>query len=186
MFFQPDQKKWYPARIIELCKEPRSYKVQTPDNVNYRRTEQHIKVYNPNKEQSTTERKNVQSSLLPLPTLQEGRPRRNIKPPTRLDMLKKNTYLLLKMLKNYHFVFLFFVFCVFGMLYYRVYTFISHWRIQGGTAGACPPPTGSISFIFACIFTEKCTHQRLVPPPNGSVPSPMGNPGPATVLVHVN
>ena len=39
MFFQPDQKKWYPARINELCKEPRSYIVQTPDNVNYRRTE---------------------------------------------------------------------------------------------------------------------------------------------------
>ena len=25
MFLQPDQKKWYPARVIELCKEPRSY-----------------------------------------------------------------------------------------------------------------------------------------------------------------
>ena len=50
MFFQPDQKKWYPARIIELCKELRSYIVQTPDNVKYRCTEQHIKVYNPNKE----------------------------------------------------------------------------------------------------------------------------------------
>ena len=86
MFFQPDQKKWSPARIIELCKEPRSYIVQIPDNVNYRCTEQHIKVYNPNREQSTTETKNAQSSLLPLPTLQEGRPRRNIKPPTRLDM----------------------------------------------------------------------------------------------------
>ena len=23
MFLQPDQKKWYPARVIELCKEPR-------------------------------------------------------------------------------------------------------------------------------------------------------------------
>ena len=34
MFFQLDRKKWYPAKIIELCKEPRSYIVQTPDNVN--------------------------------------------------------------------------------------------------------------------------------------------------------
>ena len=34
------------------------------------------------------------------------------------------------------------------------------------------PPTGSISFIFAYVFAEKCTHRRLAPPtgrrpPNG-------------------
>ena len=83
MFLQPDQKKWYPARLIELCKEPGSYVIQTPDNVNYRCTEQHVKAYNPNHELVEMEKKNVQSSLPPLPTLQESRLKRNIKPPTR-------------------------------------------------------------------------------------------------------
>ena len=86
MFLQPDQKKWYPARVIELCKEPRSYIIQTPDNANYRHTEQHIKAYNPNRELAEMEKKNVQSGLPSLPTLQESRPKGNIKPPTRLDM----------------------------------------------------------------------------------------------------
>ena len=45
-----------------------------------------------------------------------------------------------------------------------------HWRIQGGCHGARPPPTGSISFVFTYIFTEKCTRWRLAPPPNGSAP----------------
>ena len=40
----------------------------------------------------------------------------------------------------------------------------------GGRRGA-PPPTGSISFVFTYVFTEKCTHQRLAPP-NGSAPPP--------------
>ena len=35
----------------------------------------------------------------------------------------------------------------------------------GGAASACPPPTGSISFVFAYVFAEKCTRRRLVPPP---------------------
>ena len=45
-----------------------------------------LKVYNPNREQFEMEEKNVQSNLLSLPTLQESRPKRNIKPPTKLDM----------------------------------------------------------------------------------------------------
>ena len=28
-----------------------------------------------------------------------------------------------------------------------------------------PPPTGSISFVFAYVFAEKCTCQRSAPPP---------------------
>ena len=40
----------------------------------------------------------------------------------------------------------------------------NHWQIQGGAASAHPPPTGSISFVFAYIFARKCTHRRLVSP----------------------
>ena len=56
-----------------------------------------------------------------------------------------------------------------------------HWWIQGGHCWHTPPRTGSISFIFAYIFTEKCTCQRLAPSPMGRCPPPpMGNPGSAT------
>ena len=83
MFLQPDQKKWYPATIVELCKEPRSYIVQTPDKVNYRRTEQHIKAYNPQGHVK------VERNLPQLPMLQEERPRRSIKAPKKLNMLNE-------------------------------------------------------------------------------------------------
>ena len=54
----------------------------------------------------------------------------------------------------------------------------------GGAAGARPPQTGSISFIFTYVFAEKCTRQRLVPPQwvGAPPPPPTGNPGSATAL----
>ena len=55
-----------------------------------------------------------------------------------------------------------------------------HWQIQGGAAGMCPP-TGSISFVFAYVFTKKCMRRRSAPP-NGLAPPPMGNPGSATEM----
>ena len=52
----------------------------------------------------------------------------------------------------------------------------------GGSRGRrrCPiPPTESNSFVFACVFGEKCPHRRLAPP-NGSASPPKGNSGSAT------
>ena len=47
----------------------------------------------------------------------------------------------------------------------------THWRIQGVRRRRAPPsPTGSISFIFAYVFAEKCTHRRSAPPPTGQRP----------------
>ena len=40
----------------------------------------------------------------------------------------------------------------------------------GGATGT-RPPTGSISFVFAYVFTKKCTWQRLVPPQCVSAPN---------------
>ena len=51
-------------------------------------------------------------------------------------------------------------------------TFCVQCLLIGRSRGCCqcaPPPTGSISFIFTYVFTEKCTCQRLAPP-NRSVP----------------
>ena len=39
--------------------------------------------------------------------------------------------------------------------------------IIGRSRGCCqhmPPPTGSISFVFAYIFAKMCMHRRLAPP----------------------
>ena len=52
----------------------------------------------------------------------------------------------------------------------------NHWRIQRVPP---PPPTGSISFVFAYIFAEKCMRRRSAPPP-----PPTGNPGSATENIH--
>ena len=56
---------------------------------------------------------------------------------------------------------------------------------RGGAAGA-PPPTGSISFVFAYVFVKKYTCRRLAPPPppTGRRPPPTGNPGSATDYLH--
>ena len=50
----------------------------------------------------------------------------------------------------------------------------------GGATGI-HPPTGSNSFIFAYVFTEKHPRRRSVPPQWLSAPS-TGNPGSATGL----
>ena len=42
----------------------------------------------------------------------------------------------------------------------------------GGATARAPPPTGSISFVFAYVFAKKCMHQRLAPPPTGRRPPP--------------
>ena len=38
-------KRWSPAVITRLCKEPRSYQVTTRDKVTFRKTQAHLKPY---------------------------------------------------------------------------------------------------------------------------------------------
>ena len=47
MLQDPTSKKWSPAIITRLCKEPRSYQVTTRDNVTYRKAQAHLKPYKP-------------------------------------------------------------------------------------------------------------------------------------------
>ena len=41
----PITKRWFPAKIKVLCPEPRSYQVETPEGVTYRRTQNHLKPF---------------------------------------------------------------------------------------------------------------------------------------------
>ena len=47
MMQDPTSKRWSPAVITRLCKEPRSYQVTTSDNVTYRKSQAHLKLYQP-------------------------------------------------------------------------------------------------------------------------------------------
>ena len=47
MYQDATSKWWYPATIISLCVQPRSYKVITRDDVTYRKTQAHLKPYQP-------------------------------------------------------------------------------------------------------------------------------------------
>ena len=40
-------KKWYPAKITKMCDEPRSYIISTEDGMQYRKTQKHLKPYQP-------------------------------------------------------------------------------------------------------------------------------------------
>ena len=89
----PTSKRWSPAVITRLCKEPRSYQVTTSDNVTYRKTQAHLKLYKP-EIKNTQEVKNCHMQPFTktcnktknndnIAILQH---RRTIKPPVKLDL----------------------------------------------------------------------------------------------------
>ena len=41
----PITKRWFPAKIKALCPEPRSYQIETPEGITYRRTQNHLKPF---------------------------------------------------------------------------------------------------------------------------------------------
>ena len=47
MMQDPASKLWSPEVITRLCKEHRNYQVTTSDNVTYRKTQAHLKLYKP-------------------------------------------------------------------------------------------------------------------------------------------
>ena len=51
----PITKKWFPVKIKELCPEPRSYQVETPEGIVYRRTQNHLKPFTPYQRTQTSE-----------------------------------------------------------------------------------------------------------------------------------
>ena len=54
----PNTLRWFPATIKALCPEPRSYQIETPEGVTYRRTQNHLKLYKSHQETPKREQSN--------------------------------------------------------------------------------------------------------------------------------
>ena len=55
MYQEPTTKRLYPATITKLCLEPRSYIITTKEGVQYRKTQAHLKSYDPQDKISKSE-----------------------------------------------------------------------------------------------------------------------------------
>ena len=96
MYQDPNDKRWYPATITRLCQEPRSYLITTKQGVQYRKTQAHLKPYqlqdeDEDKDELCNQAKHKQTaqgaqSQLYDTNLVQSRPKRDIKPPNRLDL----------------------------------------------------------------------------------------------------
>ena len=91
----PASKRWYPATITKLCQEPRSYIVTTKQDVQYRKTQAHLKSCKPQEDTSgnellvqNTHKQTVKSVKYKQnnANLAQSRVRRDIKPPKRLNL----------------------------------------------------------------------------------------------------
>ena len=65
----PNTLRWFPATIKALCSEPRSYQIETPEGVTYRRTQNHLKPYKshqetPGREQSNQKHSNMNQTYI--------------------------------------------------------------------------------------------------------------------------
>ena len=85
MYQDPVNKKWYPAKITKPCDEPRSYIITTEEGIQYRKTQAHLKPYQPwyqTNRQVPQRYRDIQANDN---QIQSG-PRRNVKPPERLQI----------------------------------------------------------------------------------------------------
>ena len=62
MFQDSTNKQCFPATITSLSLEPRSYKITTKEGVTYRKTQSHLKLYNPQNKKTEDEHYKSQSS----------------------------------------------------------------------------------------------------------------------------
>ena len=98
MYQDATSKLWYPATITSLCVQPRSYNITSRESVIYRKTQAHLKPYQPQSKKSEDECSGEQSSdMQPLKQADHkkfdsmnnqvqsySRPKRDIKPPVKL------------------------------------------------------------------------------------------------------
>ena len=86
----PITKRWFPVKIKALCPEPRSYQIETPEGITYRRTQNHLKPSQLCQQTQTKEQHKERCQKRTLITsdftkmLQ--RPKRHIKSPIKLNL----------------------------------------------------------------------------------------------------
>ena len=92
MYQDPNDKRWYPSTITRLCQEPRSYLIITKQGVQYRKTQAHLKPYHPQGEDELLKQEKHKQTVpcaqnkLSATNLAQSRPKRDIKPPIKLDL----------------------------------------------------------------------------------------------------
>ena len=102
MYQEPASRRWYPATITKLSQEPRSYIITTKQGIQYRKTQVHLKSYQP--QESTSENEllvqnnhkwKVKSDKYKqsYTNLAQSRTKRDIKPPKNWIYKKYNKYL---------------------------------------------------------------------------------------------
>ena len=92
-------KQWYPATITSLCAQPRSYNITTREGVTYRKTQAHLKPYQPRckkteYEYSDTDMWTLTANCKQFDNIESKNnqvqshsgPKRDIKPPVKLDL----------------------------------------------------------------------------------------------------
>ena len=79
MYLDPTSKKWFPATIVHLLNAKWSYLIRTPEGVEYRQTQQHLKPYKPKANRPPPAKKR---DCVPA----QGRPQRATKAPDKLDL----------------------------------------------------------------------------------------------------
>ena len=88
-------KRWFPATITELCKEPRSYIITTEEGVQCRKTQAPLEAIPSSRQDKwkwTVSANNhmwtvkISNSKQSTTNLAQFRPKRDIKPPIKLDL----------------------------------------------------------------------------------------------------
>ena len=79
-------KRWFPVKIKALCPELRSYQIETPEGITYRRTQNHLKPFKTQtKEHYQKQRQKrilIQKDTKKIPPC----PKRQIKVPVKLNL----------------------------------------------------------------------------------------------------
>ena len=99
MYQDATSKWWYPATITNFCAQPRSYNITTRDDVTYRKTQAYLKPYQPQfkkteDEHSDTDMQTLKANCKQFDSVNnknnqaqfQSRPKRDIKPPVKLDL----------------------------------------------------------------------------------------------------
>ena len=78
MYLDTSTKKWFPATIVRVLVARQSYLIRTPEGVEYRRTQQHLKPYKPKVYRPPAKQRDC--------TPAQGRPKCDTKAPEKLDL----------------------------------------------------------------------------------------------------